>query len=122
MLVHQFLQEPKDSGSGRVARVSFSFENAFGAVAAGEVRSLPVAAPGGYRYRPREDEQLVLLDTQDGTVALGTMADPAALAPGEIRIDGPAGSYLRFCPDGSVVINGLVIGPDGTIAAPANES
>ena len=122
MLLHHLLQGPKTPAPGRVARVSFSFQNAFGAVAAGEVRSLPIAAPGGYRYRPREEEQLLLLDTQDGTVALGTMADSTELAPGEIRISGPAGSYLHFCADGTVVINGTAIGPDGTVTPPASKN
>ena len=118
MFVHQLLERRDAPVPAGLARISFSSPQGYGAVAAAEVRDLPIAAPGGYAYRPRQGEELAVLGTGDGTVCVGVVARAEELVPGEIKISGPAGSCLYFRADGTVVINGLQITPQGAVLEP----
>lgn len=115
MLLQQLWTGPPTQAAASLGRISFSSPQGYGAVSDAEVRDLPMAAPGGYAYRPRQGEELAVLHTQDGAVCVGMVAQAADLAPGEVRISGPGGSYLYFAQDGRVVINGLVISPQGEL-------
>ena len=107
MLLGKLLERREEEGSG-LARVSYAGEGAWGAVADQEYRHRPMAAPGGYSWCPRQGEEVLLLRTAGGEFCAGTAGDSRGLSPGEVRIDGPAGSYIHLRADGAVVINGQV--------------
>lgn len=76
-----------------------------------ERRWLPVAAPGGYRWRPGAGEQVLVLKTgADGESAciLARREDePTDLQPGEVELAGP-GCMVKLTGSGQVVLNGTV--------------
>ena len=64
--------ERGEGGGASLAQVSYSLEEGgWGAVADQEYRHRPVIAPGGYRWCPREGQQLLLLHTGDGDLCAG---------------------------------------------------
>lgn len=99
----------KEERTAALAQVSYSLEGGdWGAVADREYRRQPVLSPGGYRWRPSEGQEVLLLHTVDGDLCAGTTAEVRGLAPGEVEIIGPAGSSILLRADGAVVINGTV--------------
>lgn len=112
MLLDRMFQQ-KEAAAAALAQVSFSLEEgdkgAWGAVADQEYRHRPVLAPGGYRWCPREGQEVLLLHTGDGDLCAGAASDSRGLAPGEVEITGPGGSAILLRADGAVVINGTVI-------------
>jgi len=105
--------QKKEETAAALAQVSYSLaegeKGAWGAVADQEYRYRPVIAPGGYRWCPREGQEVLLLHTGDGDLCAGATTDSRGLAPGEVEIAGPAGSSILLRADGAVVINGTVI-------------
>ncbi len=118
------------SAGAALAQVSYALEQGgWGAVADQEYRHSPLVVPGGYRWSPREDKQVLLLHTADGDLCAGVPADSQGLAPGEVELTGPggasirltkdgliaitspSGASIRFTADGSVIINGTTIPP-----------
>lgn len=114
MVLDRLLQDREDT-SAALAQVSYALEDgeagSWGAVADQEYRYRPVVAPGGYRWCPREGQEVLLLHTGDGDLCMGMAADSRGLAPGEVEITGPLGSSILLRKDGAVVINGTVIPP-----------
>lgn len=76
-----------------------------------ERRWLPVLAPGGYRWRPKAGEQVLVLKTgADGESAciLARQEDETAdLQPGEVELTGP-GCAVRLGGAGQVALTGTV--------------
>lgn len=111
----------QEEPAAALAQVSYALEAGdWGAVADQEYRHRPTVSPGGYRWCPREGEQVLLLHTGDGDLCAGVPGDSRGLAPGEVEITGPGGSSIRLRADGAVVINGRVI-PPAQAGAPGEE-
>lgn len=121
MLLDRVL-ENGGGGAASLAQVSYSLpEGVWGAVSDQEYRYRPVVAPGGYRWCPREEEQVLLLHTGDGDLCAGVAGDSRGLAPGEVEIAGGGGSSIRLSADGTVTVSGpngssLQFRADGTVA------
>lgn len=83
-----------------------------GAYADGERRELPVYGPGGYRWKPTEGQQVLVLKTGgEGELpcVAGAKTESDGLKPGEVALetaDGRAG--VRLGMDGSVRLTGAV--------------
>ena len=102
----------EEKNAAALAQVSCSLEGgSWGAVADREYRYRPVLAPGGYRWRPSQGQEVLLLCTGDGELCAGATADSQDLADGEIEIAGPSGGSILLRADGAVVINGTVFPP-----------
>ena len=72
--------QKREEAAASLAQVSYSLEEGgWGAVADQEYRHRPVIAPGGYRWCPREGQQLLLLHTGDGDLCAGAAAELDAL-------------------------------------------
>lgn len=72
--------------------------------------------PYGFYSRPCEQDEVLILPTEDGKyVLLGNLFQPGQIGRGEVMLKAKSGAYLHLKSDGSVEINGLVILPDGTI-------
>lgn len=78
----------------------------------GHQRLLPVVAPGGYRWKPGNGQQVLVLKTgADGEaaciVAQQEMQDNG-LKPGEVELYGP-GCSVRLDADGRVWLQGTIL-------------
>lgn len=126
MVLDQVLERERGESGAVLAKVSYSLEDGdWGAVADREYRRCPVAAPGGYRWRPREGEDAVILRTGDGDLCAGALAEGGGLAPGEVEIAG-CGGVIRLGKDGSVSLTGggggsVVIRGDGVVVINGRE-
>lgn len=107
MTLDKLLERGSAPEGAALAQVSFSLESGeWGAVADREYRHRPVVFPGGYRWCPREGEEVLLLRAGEGELCAGVPGESRGLAPGEVEITGPGGSSILLRRDGAVVING----------------
>lgn len=75
----------------------------------GEERTVSVASAGGYIWRPKSGEQVVVLkcDDSQSTVCGALLGDvPEDLLPGEVLIKSAGGAAIKLANDGSVSITG----------------
>ncbi len=77
---------------------------------AGEQRELELASPGGYFWKPKAEQQALVLRTDDGgRLAAGILSEaPEDLEPGEVRLVSAGGAEIRLGNDGSVQITGTL--------------
>jgi len=82
-----------------------------GVLLGSERRWLPVMAPGGYRWRPRTGEAVLVLKTgNDGEspcILAGENRKEDLLQPGEVELAGP-GCGVKLTQNGRVAIQGAV--------------
>jgi len=77
-----------------------------GVVLDGEQRSLGLTYPGGYVWRPRKGQHVVVLKSADGeslVAGVPESAAPGGLAPGEVLISSDGGSSVRLGNDGLIL-------------------
>lgn len=74
-----------------------------------------VFLPYGFCSYAPSDEQALVIPTNCGEVAVGYKMKPQAIMPGEVTLFSKGGAYITLKNDGSVIINGLTITPQGTI-------
>ncbi|MEG0824832.1 MAG: hypothetical protein RRY64_06360 [Oscillospiraceae bacterium] len=84
-----------------------------GAYLEGERRDLPVFSPGGYRWAPAVEQNVLVLGTGDegGTpcVVGVQQGNTPPLAPGEVRIASTGGAAISLSNSGVVRLTGNVI-------------
>lgn len=73
-----------------------------------EHRGVPLCAPWGIAYLPPNTARAVVMDTNTGTVCLGTLEAQKSLAPGELLLFSSGGASIYLKNSGEVVINGQV--------------
>jgi len=77
-----------------------------------ERRHLPVMAPGGYHWRPRAGETVLVLKAGDRSELPCILAcqpsDTPDLQPGEVELTGPACS-VKLVQDGTVRVQGTLM-------------
>ncbi len=80
-----------------------------GVALAGERRGLPLCAPGGYRWAPRQGDTVLVIKTgaEEAPCVAGEVMEPGE--PGEITISAGAGSGIRLRRDGTVELTGRVL-------------
>lgn len=85
-----------------------------GVVLGGERRQVPVYSPGGYFWRPREGERVLVLKTGgegESPCVVGKVPEQTDLRPGEVCVKGGGSTVLlgERCLDlsGEVTINGV---------------
>ena len=78
-------------------------------------KSLDTYTPYGYTCSAPVGEEIIVMPSSDGEVALGTRCKAESLQSGEIMITSLGGAKILLKNDGSVVINSLVINKNGVI-------
>lgn len=77
----------------------------------GHQRWLPVAAPGGYRWKPQNGQQVIVIKSGADGEAAHVLARPDVecdeLKPGEVELYGP-GSSVKLDREGRVRLQGTV--------------
>lgn len=104
------------SALATVAQVSYSGGGSFGALAEAETRGVPVFAPRGVTYRPREGDRLLLLRADGADICAGCLTPQntgAALEAGELALESAGGARIILKNNGEIWLNGLRITPEG---------
>ena len=90
---------------------------------AGEgARNAEVFAPYGYSFCAPAGEEVLIVGSPFGGAVAGTKCTQENLKNGEIKICALSGAYILLRADGSVVINGTVIGKNGKITEPIGKA
>lgn len=106
----------KSAGNGAtVAQVSYSGSSGFGALAGAERRGVPVFAPRGISYRPREGDRLLLMRADGADICVGCLASQDAVEDGELLLCSSGGARILLKSNGEISLNGLIITKDGQI-------
>lgn len=103
------------------AKVTMATSGAIEAKGSFQTRNFNEFAPFGFASKMPEGTEILMIPTSDGNACCGAKSKGSLLKVGEIMISSPCGGYIYLKADGSVVINGLVIGIDGEIVTSALE-
>lgn len=76
---------------------------------AGEYRDVPVLAPGGIAWVPRNGAQGVLLPLFNGAVCAGVPVEDKGLEPGELMLFSAGGASIVLKNSGEVLVNGCSV-------------
>ncbi len=107
-LSQKLSQKREEPGAARLAVTTIGGAEV-GVSAGGERRNVPLFSPGGYTWRPRTGETLLVIKTGDAVCAAGTESGAAAdLVAGEVRIASAGGASILLKNDGTVEISGLL--------------
>ena len=83
-----------------------------GVYADGYQQALPVVAPGGYRWRPQNGQQVLVIktgaDAESACIVAQQEESTNELNPGEVEVYGPKCS-IKLGTDGRVRLNGTVL-------------
>ena len=72
-----------------------------------ERRDLIIYGPGGYRWRPKTGEQVLVVRTDEGLCVVGTPCT-CGLDAGEAGLAAPGGAEVTVKRDGHVLLSGAV--------------
>lgn len=78
-------------------------------------RNIDSYAPYGYKSIPPVDEDVIMLESNDGAVVLGALSKDEDIESGEVKISSLGGAYIILKNNGDIVLNGLVIDSRGVI-------
>lgn len=78
-------------------------------------RNIDSYAPYGYKSVPPVDEDVIMLESNDGAVVLGALSKDENIESGEVKISSLGGAYIILKNNGDIVLNGLVIDSRGVI-------
>lgn len=111
MWLSDFILKKKNiSGNARFGDVSQSDKNEISAVTSLEQRKLPAISPYGIAYCVPVGEKCAVLPLESGEACIGVVSDASSLSPGEIMLYSKGGASIVLKNDGSVLINGKVVG------------
>ena len=108
----------KNNSSSRAERGSITISNnkSLEACASASARNISVYSPYGYCALPPVGEEVIVIPSLDGQVALGSKSKEGDIISGEVKIQSLGGASILLKNDGSVVINGgLTIDREGNI-------
>jgi len=95
--------------------VTISASDVMEADASANTRSLGSYAPYGYTSNVPVGEEVILVPSSDGQVALGAKCSRNNLESGEVMIASLGGAKILLRNDGTVVINSMVIDRNGVV-------
>ena len=102
------LRETRKSSAAERGTVSIGGELS-AVLADGEIRNLIAAAPGGYVWRPRGGEQVLVLKGEERCILAQIPEEEAlSLAPGEVCIRSNGGAAITLRNDGRIDLAGAV--------------
>ena len=85
------------------------------ALATEGARKITAYTPYGYSSAAPVGEEVAVIPSDDGKIALGTKCKDAEIESGEVMITSLGGAKIILKNDGSVVINSTVIDKNGVI-------
>ena len=115
MWLSKVISKPRGETIAESGNVTIASADSIEASATVNCRNLPNYAPYGYTSVAPVGEEVVIVPSTRGQVALGTKAVPSQLQSGEVCISSKGGAKIILKNDGSVIINSLVINKNGVI-------
>lgn len=103
-----------------VTQVFSSAEGGVCAIGDSESDNLPLFAPAGIDWLPPDGASVVLIPFEDCYLCVGSLCSADGLSKGELRLKSAGGAAIHLKQNGDVVINRLVIKPDGTTVKEAD--
>lgn len=103
------------AGKAEKGRVTLSEPDSFEAGSSVTSRNINSYAPYGYNSLAPVGEEIILVPSSDGQVAIGTKNNSTSLESGEVKIASKGGAYIILKNDGSVIINSIIIDENGVI-------
>ena len=105
-------EEPQETTNAESGTVTIG-GSAAGVLSRGEERNGPLASPGGYAWRPKNGERVLVIKGGPGgeeqCVCGGKQAEvPKGMQPGEVYIYGPKGSNVYLQKDGTIELTGRI--------------
>ena len=105
-------EEPQETTNAESGTVTIGGSTA-GVLSRGEERNVPLASPGGYAWRPKNGERVLVIKGGPGgeeqCVCGGKQAEvPKGMQPGEVYIYGPKGSNVYLQKDGTIELTGRI--------------
>jgi phage gp45-like len=113
-LTQQLSAKEKDTNA-HCAGVTLSSVSSVCAAGSAEHRDIPVYTPFGIESTPTAGTQILLINSDDGAVCVGSLANKNSAKPGEVKIFSQGGARITLKNDGYIELNGLVITPQGKI-------
>lgn len=95
--------------------VTISENQNFETISSVNSRNTNSYSPYGYASVPPVGEEVILIPSSDGQIALGTKCQESCVESGEVKISSLGGASIILKNDGSVVINSMIIDKDGVI-------
>ena len=109
----------RETKGASLAPLTYAEGGSFGAVGEREWREpLAIGFLGNVVdlwERLAEEDELLVVESERGEVCAGVRAELTGLQPGELRLGREGGACILLRQDGSILLNGLVITPAGTI-------
>lgn len=115
MWLSKMLSKSDTIDKAEKGRVTLSEPDSFEAGSSVTSRNINSYAPYGYNSLAPVGEEIILVPSSDGQVAIGTKNDSTLLESGEIKITSKGGASIILKNDGRVIINSLEIDKNGVI-------
>ncbi|MFR5875366.1 MAG: hypothetical protein ACLUFN_02625 [Eubacterium sp.] len=115
MWLSKMLSKSDTVDKAEKGRVTLSEPDSFEAGSSVTSRNINSYAPYGYNSLAPVGEEIILVPSSDGQVAIGTKNDSTSLESGEIKITSKGGASIILKNDGRVIINSLEIDKNGVI-------
>lgn len=115
MWMSKMLAEGNKAETAENGTVTLSTSSSLEAGSTLSTRSIASYSPYGYQTVIPIGEEVLLVPSSDGQVAVGTKSNEAELEAGEVKITSLGGATIILKNDGSVKINSLVIDKEGVI-------
>ncbi|NCC87421.1 MAG: hypothetical protein EOM05_06075 [Clostridia bacterium] len=113
-ITKQLVQKEKVTNATS-AQVTMTDKNAVCTTGSAEHRYIPIYAPYGIDSVPPFGAQVLLLDSENGTVCAGTLCETGQAQAGELRLFSQGGAYIVLKNDGDILLNGVRITKEGRI-------
>lgn len=97
------------------AKVTMADKNVVCTTGSEEHRSLPNYAPFGVASVPPTGTQVLILDSEIGTVCTGCLCDNKQVQSGELMLFSQGGACVLLKNNGDILLNGVRITKDGKI-------
>lgn len=115
MWLSKIISKGNDYQKAEKGIVTISGKNQMEIGASASSREVKSYAPYGYNSTPPVGEEVLLMPSSDGQVAIGAKNSSHSLESGEICISSQGGASIVLKNDGTVVINSMVIDRNGVI-------
>ncbi|MGN0523984.1 MAG: hypothetical protein ACI4IG_06900 [Eubacterium sp.] len=115
MWLSKMISKTNSNNIAESGNVTIASADSIEANATVNCRNLPTYSPYGYTSVAPVGEEIMLIPSTNGQVAVGTRSSALELESGEICISSKGGAKIILKNDGSVIINSVVISKNGVI-------
>jgi phage gp45-like len=115
MWLSKMMSKSSLSDKAEKGRITLSQPDNVEAESTVTARNINTYTPYGFTSLAPIGEEVILIPSSDGQVAVGTKNDSSDLQSGEVKIASKGGACIILKNDGSVIINSMKIDKNGVI-------